>query len=162
MSLEHLAGIGLQSGLVLKARGQTIAVADGATGGLVSAALLATPGASAFFLGGGIVYSLKGRRILLGHEPGSLRGMTSATEEYALAQADLIRARFGSDWGLAETGAAGPGKHPLGVASGTSAIGVVGPDVRASIIVRTGSDDRLSNMQAFAEAALTLLRDTLG
>ena len=80
----------------------------------------------------------------------------------ALAQADLIRARYGADWGLAETGAAGPGKHPLGVASGTSAIGLVGPDgLRVAITVQTGSESRLANMQAFALAALGLLADTL-
>lgn len=161
MTFEALAAIGLEAGALLKAQGQTIAVVDGATGGLISAGLLATPGASAFFLGGGIIYTIKGRRIVLGHEPGSLRGHTSATEPYALAQADLIRVRYNADWGLAETGAAGPGTHPLGVASGTSAIGLVGPGVSASITVRTGHDNRIVNMQAFAAAALTLLRDTL-
>jgi nicotinamide-nucleotide amidase len=162
MTLEHLAAIGARAGAVLAARGQTLAVVDGATGGLVSAGLLAMPGASAFYRGGGIIYTLKGRRLILDHEPGSLRGLTSATEAYALAQAELIRARYEADWGLAETGAAGPGAHRLGVANGTSAIGLAGPDgFRAAITVTTGHDDRLANMQAFAEAALTLLADTL-
>lgn len=162
MSLPDLAAIGAQAGALLVARGQTLAVVDGATGGLISAGLLAMPGASAFYRGGGIIYSLAGRRIVLGHAPGSLRGLTSATQDYALAQADLIRARYGADWGIAETGAAGPGKHPLGVASGTSAIGVVGPEgVRASVLVQTGGEDRLANMQAFAMAALRLLVETL-
>lgn len=160
--LQELASLGAEAGALLKARGEKIAVVDGATGGLISAGLLAMPGASAYFSGAGIVYTLKGRRILLGHEPGSLRQYRSATEPYALAQAGLIRTRFETEWGLAETGAAGPGKHPLGVASGTSAIGLVGPDgLTASILVETGSDDRLANMQAFARAALTLLRDML-
>lgn len=91
--LESLAAIAAQSGAALKARRQTIAVVDGSTGGLISASLLAMPGASAFYLGGGVVYTLKGRRMVLGHEPGSLRGFTSATEPYALAQARLIRQR---------------------------------------------------------------------
>jgi PncC family amidohydrolase len=161
-NLDDLAAIGARAGAALVARGQTIAVVDGATGGLISAGLLAMPGASAFYVGGGIIYSLKGRRIVLGHEPGSLRGLTSATQEYALAQAELIRRRYETDWGLAETGAAGPGKHPLGVPSGTSAIGLVGPDgVRVAITVQTGSEDRLANMQAFALAALRLLADTI-
>jgi PncC family amidohydrolase len=162
MSLDDLAAIGAQAGAQLIAHRQTIAVVDGATGGLISAGLLATPGASAFYRGGGIIYSLKGRRIVLGHAPGSLRGLTSATEAYALAQAELIRTRYDADWGLAETGAAGPGRHPLGVPSGTSAIGIVGPDgLRGSTLVETGSDHRLDNMQAFARAALTLLVDLL-
>jgi nicotinamide mononucleotide (NMN) deamidase PncC len=156
MSLDDLAAIGAQAGAQLIAHRQTIAVVDGATGGLISAGLLATPGASAFYRGGGIIYSLKGRRIVLGHDPGSLRGLMS------LAQAELIRTRYEADWGLAETGAAGPGRHPLGVPSGTSAIGIVGPDgLRGSTLVETGSDHRLDNMQAFARAALTLLVDLL-
>lgn len=160
--LEELAGIGAKAGAMLKSRKQTIAVVDGSTGGLISASLLAMPGASAFFLGGSVIYSLKGRRIALGHEPGSLRGFTSATEPYALAQARLIRERLGGDWGIAETGASGGSAHPLGVASGTSAIGLVGPDgIEVSTVVVNASDDRLANMQIFTRAALVLLRDTL-
>lgn len=161
--LEHLAAIGAEAGAMLKARKQTIAVVDGATGGLVSASLLAMPGASAFYLGGGVIYTLKGRRIVLDHPPGSLRGLTSATQDYAVAQAELIRLRYGADWGIAETGAAGGGSvHPLGVPSGCSAVAVAGPDgIVASRLVQTGSNDRLSNMYAFAQAALLLLRETL-
>jgi nicotinamide-nucleotide amidase len=160
--LEALAAIGAEAGALLKARKQTVAVVDGSTGGLISASLLAMPGASAFYLGGGVIYTLKGRRIVLGHEPGSLRGFTSATEDYALAQARLIRQRYGADWGIAETGASGGSAHPLGVASGTSAIGVVGLDgVEASILVTTQTNDRLANMQTFTEAALVLFRDVL-
>ncbi|MFN3469905.1 MAG: CinA family protein [Novosphingobium sp.] len=160
--LEELAAIGAEAGALLKARKQTIAVVDGSTGGLISASLLAMPGASAFFLGGSVIYSMKGRRIALGHEPGSLRGFTSATEPYALAQARLIRERLGADWGMAETGASGGSAHPLGVASGTSAIGLVGPDgIEASVPVTNASDNRLENMQVFTRAGLVLLRDTL-
>lgn len=160
--LHDLAAIAAEAGTLLKARRQTIAVVDGSTGGLISASLLAMPGASAFYLGGGVIYTLKGRRMVLGHPPGSLRGYTSAQEDYALAQARLMRERYGSDWAIAETGASGGSSHPLGVASGTSAIGVVGPDgIEASVRVTTDSDDRLANMQAFTRAALILLRDTL-
>lgn len=162
MDFATLAEPGIAAGALLAVRGEAIAVVDGATGGLISAGLLARVGASAYYRGGGVIYTLKGRRIVLGHEPGSLRGLTSATEAYALAQAALIRERYQADWGIAETGAAGPGVHPLGVASGTSAIGLVGPQgLQASLVVTTGSEDRIANMQAFAHAALTLLRDTL-
>lgn len=158
MIFEDLTALGTEVGTLLKSRGQSIAVVDGATGGLISAALLAMPGASAFYRGGGVIYTLKGRRLVLGHEPGSLRGLTSATEAYALAQARLIRERYESDWGVAETGAAGPGVHPLGVASGTSAAAVVGPDFAAALIIETGHDDRLANMIAFTRNALELLK----
>lgn len=161
--LEDLAAIAAEAGAMLKARGQKIAVIDGATGGLISASLLAMTGASAYFLGGSIIYSMKGRRIALDHAPGSLRAFASATEPYATEQARLIRERFVADWGIAETGAAGGGSaHPLGVASGTSACAVVGPNgIVASRLLETGSDHRLANMQAFTAGALTLLRDTL-
>ncbi len=160
--LEDLAAIAARAGAELKDRRQTIAVVDGSTGGLISASLLAMPGASAFYLGGGIIYTVKGRRIVLDHEPGSLRQYTSASEAYAIAQADLIRKRYGSDWGIAETGASGGSAHPRGIDSGTSAMAVVGPDgVSASRLIETGSNDRLGNMQAFTAAALTLLAETL-
>ncbi len=160
--LEDLAAIAARAGAALKDRRQTIAVVDGSTGGLISASLLAMPGASAFYLGGGIIYTVKGRRIVLGHEPGSLRQYTSATEAYALAQADLIRKRYSADWGIAETGASGGRAHPRGIASGTSAIAVVGPNgVSTSRLIETGSNDRLANMQAFTQAALELLAETL-
>jgi nicotinamide-nucleotide amidase len=161
MTFEELTLLGTEAGTVLKARGQSLAVVDGATGGLISAALLAMPGASAFYRGGGVIYTIKGRRIVLGHEPGSLRGLTSATEAYALAQARLIRARYETVWGMAETGAAGPGVHPLGVASGTSAAAVVGPGFEAAMIVETGHDNRLANMIAFTRNALELLKTGL-
>ncbi len=160
--LEDLAAIAASAGALLKERKHTIAVVDGATGGLISASLLAMPGASAFYLGGGIIYTIKGRRIVLGHEPGSLRQYTSATEAYALAQAELIRKRYSADWGIAETGASGGSAHPRGIASGTSAIAVVGPNgVSASRLIETQSNDRLANMQAFTAAALTLLAETM-
>lgn len=160
--LEDLAAIAARAGATLKDRRQTIAVVDGSTGGLISASLLAMPGASAFYLGGGIIYTVKGRRMVLNHQPGSLRQYTSATEAYALAQADLIRKRYDADWGVAETGASGGSSHPRGISSGTSAIAVVGPNgVSASRLIETHSNDRLVNMQTFTAAALTLLAETL-
>jgi len=161
MNLEDIARIGGEAGVLLKARGQTVAVADGASGGLISAGLLALPGASAYYVGGGVIYTIKGRRLLLNHEPGSFRAFKGVTEEYARALAEAVRARFSTDWGIAESGAAGPGVHPYGVPSGRSAIAVVGPGKSASIIVETGREDRLANMAAFAAAGLALLRDTL-
>ncbi len=145
----------------LKSRGEKIAVADGASGGLISAALLTVPGALAFYLGGGVVYSLRGRDILLGLKREAYAGMRSATEEYALLQARAIRDNFGGDWGIAETGSAGSSTHPLGIASGRSCCAVVGPGVEAVRTLETASDMRVANMMAFARAALSLLEETL-
>jgi PncC family amidohydrolase len=145
---------------VLKERRQTIAVADGATGGLISAGLLTVPGATGFYLGGGVIYSFRGRDILLDVDPAELRGMKSVTEPYALLQARAIAGRFGADWGIAESGSAGP-THPFGVPAGKSCIAVVGPGVSITRSIDTGRESRIANMEAFALAALTLLNEAL-
>jgi PncC family amidohydrolase len=159
--LEELVPLAARIAEALKARGQTVAVADGATGGLISAGLLTIPGGTSFYAGGGIVYSLKGREILLDLDAEALKGMRSVTEPYALLQARAIRDRFGADWGVAESGSAGPGKHPFGIEAGVSAIAVVGPGVELSRTVRTGEVDRVRNMQSFALAAIGLLAEAL-
>ena len=159
--IEPLATLAARAAAKLKEDHQTIAVADGATGGLISAGLLTIPGATAFYLGGGVIYSLKGRDILLDLNEAELKGMKSVTEPYALLQARAIRDRFGADWGIAESGSAGP-THPMGVPAGRSCIAVVGPGVSQARSIDTGNEDRIANMEAFALAALTLLNEALG
>ncbi len=146
---------------LLKARRQKIAVADGATGGLIGAALLTVPGALKFYVGGGIVYSLRAREVLFGLPDEAFAGMRSATPDYALMQARAIRDNFGAHWGIAETGSAGGSKHPLGVASGISSCAVVGPGVELTRVTETASDDRVANMLSFTRAALELLEEAL-
>ena len=146
---------------LLKARRQKIAVADGATGGLIGAALLTVPGALKCYVGGGIVYSLRAREVLFGLPDEAFAGMRSATPDYALMQARAIRDNFGAHWGIAETGSAGGSKHPLGVASGISCCAVVGPGVELTRVTETASDDRVANMLSFTRAALDLLEEAL-
>lgn len=129
MTLETLAPLAAQAAAMLRERGQTIAVADGATGGLISAGLLTVPDATDFCRGGGVIYSLRGRAILLDLGRKQLAGMESVTEPYALLQARAIRDRFGADWGIAETGSAGPATHPRGAPTGRSCIAVTGPGI---------------------------------
>jgi len=160
--IEELAPVAARIAEALKARGEKIAVADGATGGLLSAALLTVPGALAFYVGGGVVYSRRARDVLFALEPGAYAGLRSATEDYALLQARAIRDNFGAEWGLAETGSAGASVHPMGVASGISVAAVVGPGVELVRRTVTGSDVRIANMGAFARAALGLLDEALG
>lgn len=146
----------------LIARGETVAVADGATGGLLSAALLGVPGASKFYRGGGVVYTFRARNVLFALPRQAYQGMVSASEPYALLQARAIRDNFRADWGLAETGASGGGSaHPLGIASGKSCAAVAGPGLERARITETASDDRLENMAAFTKAALDLLAQAL-
>ncbi len=146
---------------LLRERDEKIAVADGATGGLIAASLLTVPGALEFYVGGGVVYSFKARDALFDLPRDAYKGMRSVTEEYALLQARAIRDRLGAEWGIAESGSAGASKHPLGVASGRSIAAVAGPLTDQTAMVETESDDRIDNMATFTRNALDLLEKTL-
>jgi nicotinamide-nucleotide amidase len=137
-------------------RRQTIAVAESSTGGLISAALLAVPGASAYFLGSAVVYTRDARRILMNIPDDAMKGIRSASEPYAKLLASQIRQRFSTDWGLSETGATGPTGNRYGDAAGHSCMAVAGPE-SSVMTLETGSSDRLANMQVFASTALNLL-----
>jgi PncC family amidohydrolase len=145
---------------LLRAKKQRIAIAESSTGGLISSALLALPGASDYFLGGAVVYTVKSRLVFLGLGEADLAGMRPSTEPYALLAARRVRDRFGADWGLGETGATGPTGNRYGDAPGHSCIAVVGAAERA-ITIETGQSDRVANMRGFAAAALKLLADAL-
>lgn len=145
-------------GARLKADGETVAVAESSSGGLISAALLAVPGASAFYVGGGVIYTGRARHRLLGLDREAVAGVRSASEPYALLLARTVRAQLGTTWGVAETGAAGPSGNGYGDPPGHSCLAVAGPVERATTL-ETGREDRLENMHAFALAALRLLQD---
>lgn len=155
--MQDLEARAAEVGERLKDQGQTVAVAESSSGGLISAALLAVPGASKYFLGGAVVYTPKARVLLMDIPRDALAGMRSASEPYALLLARTARERFGATWGLSETGAAGPTGNGYGDAPGHTCIAVSGP-VEASVTLETGVADRSANMQAFAAAALDLLR----
>jgi nicotinamide-nucleotide amidase len=146
----------------LKARNETISVAESSTAGLLSAALLAIPGASAYFIGGGVVYTRQSRAELLGVTEQELTGITPSTEPYALLFARKIRGKLATTWSLGETGTAGPTGSRYGHAAGHSCIAVIGPNGERSMTVETGKADRLDNMRAFSIAALDLLDKALG
>jgi PncC family amidohydrolase len=154
--MQDLIPIAAQIAGHLTARRQTIAVAESSTGGLISTALLAVPGASAYFLGSAVVYTREARRILMDIPDADMKGIRSASEIYAKLLATQIRQRFNSDWGLSETGATGPTGNRYGDAAGHSCIAVAGANARA-MTLETGSADRLGNMHAFAKAALSEL-----
>src|SRR5215216_4574408 len=145
---------------LLKERGETIAIAESSTGGLISAALLAVPGASAYFLGGSVIYTRVARSALLAIPDEAMAGMRASTEPYALLLARTARERFSATWGVGESGATGPTGNRYGDAAGHSCLAVVGPTERA-ITLETGSADRRANMRAFAAAALDLLAQAL-
>ena len=161
MILAELHSQAARIAALLNERGEKIAVADGATGGLIAAALLTVPGALSFYVGGGIVYSFKARDVLFDLPREAYQGMRSVTEEYALLQARAIRDRMDAEWGIAESGSAGSSKHPLGIASGRSIAAVAGPLGESTATCETESDDRIANMEAFTRNALDLLEKAL-
>jgi nicotinamide-nucleotide amidase len=156
MSWDQLIDRAAAVGARLKERRETVAVAESSAGGLISAALLAVPGASAYFVAGGVVYTGASKQTLMGVSDEAMAAARAATEAHALYLAEAARARLKSDWGIGETGAAGPSGNRYGDPPGHSCVGVAGP-IRRTATVESGSADRAANMIAFAVAALDLL-----
>ena len=152
--MKDLVAIAEQIAAKLIERRQTIAVAESSTGGLISASLLAVPGASAYFLGGAVVYTRDARRILMDIPDEAMKGIRSASEPYAKLLASQMRTRFATDWGLSETGATGPTGNRYGC------IGIAGLEPSA-MTLETGSPDRLANMHVFASTALNFVLQNL-
>ena len=146
---------------LLKASGQTLAVSESSAGGLIAAALLSVPGASAYFRAGAVVYTRSARVGLMGIDDAAMDGMRSSSEPYALLLARTARTRFRADWGLAETGASGPDGNRYGDPAGHACIAVAADGIERVTTLRTGSADRLANMRAFAAAALEQLEEAL-
>jgi nicotinamide-nucleotide amidase len=151
--METLLPLAEKIGARLKARGETIAMSESSTGGLISAALLSVPGASAYFLGGAVVYTRQARSALVGITDKDMEGIRSASEPYAALLARTVRERHGATWGLAETGATGPAGNRYGDPAGHTCIALDGPVTR-TLMLRTGSAARQANMRAFATRAL--------
>lgn len=159
-ALELLGVLAARIGETLRARGQTVAVVESSAGGLVSAALLAVPGASAYFRGGAIVYSRRAGRALLGLTAEDMTGMRGETEPYARFVALRVRDTHHTSWGIAESGAAGPAGSPYGDAPGHVCLAVAGA-VTVSRTIENGDTDRPRNMEVFARQLLSLFDETL-
>ena len=145
-------------GELLKSTGQTLAVSESAGGGLISATLVAVPGASAYYVGGVVVYTRIAQRGLLQVPDQAMEGIRASSEPYAILNAKTVRESLGTTWALSETGASGPTGNRYGDSAGHSCIAVAGPIERA-ITVETGDSDREANMWKFAAAALELLEE---
>jgi nicotinamide-nucleotide amidase len=158
--MQDLLPIAEKIAACLIERRETVAIAESSTGGLIASALLAVPGASAYFVGGAIVYTKTSRAALLGIGDADMQGLRPATEAYASLLARRVSERLGATWGLAETGAAGPGGNRYGDPAGHSCLAVAGAAERAATL-RTGSADRQANMDAFARRALELLLEAV-
>lgn len=159
LSVELLE-LAAQAATALTARNEMVAVVESAAGGLVSAALLSVAGASGFYAGGVVMYTASTRRLLVGvlAVPEGVRG---ATEEFAVWEADVAVAAMAAQWGVGETGAAGPTGNRYGDPSGHAWVAVRGPDKVVSTHITTGSTDRVANMETFAVRSLQLLNEAL-
>ncbi len=145
----------------LKANEQTVAVAESAAGGLISSALLSVPGASAYYLGGSVVYTKRARKQILGVRAQDVEGIAPVTEAMAAKFAQIAREQVNATWGLSELGIAGPAPARYGHPAGTCVIAVSGP-VSLSATLETMSEDREQNMWRFARATLELLQRAIG
>ena len=158
--MENLLPLAEKIAARLIERKETIAVAEGSAGGLISAALLAVPGASAYFVGGAVVYTGAARSAFTDISMEDMKGLRPASEPYAALLAKRIRQRLNTTWALAEAGAAGPAGNRYGDPPGHTCIAVAGPSQRV-ITLRTGGSDRRANMRAFAARALELFADEI-
>jgi PncC family amidohydrolase len=160
MDIDTLLALGARVGDKIVARGETLAVAESSAGGLVSAALLSRPGASAYYFGGVVLYTRRSRRLLTALTSGDIAGMRSSSPPWAQLLARHQRTSLKASWGLAETGAAGPSGNTYGDPAGHTCLAVDGP-VQCERLLRTGSANRVANMLAFAMAALQLLEEAV-
>jgi nicotinamide-nucleotide amidase len=154
--VQSLAPLAEKIAARLIERRETIAIAESSTGGLIAAALLAVPGASAYFVGGAVVYTKTARSALLGIGDAEMKGLRPATEAYALLCARRMREKHDATWGLGEAGATGPSGNRYGDPAGHSCMAIAGP-VERTAKLQTGNADRRANMEAFAKRALELL-----
>jgi PncC family amidohydrolase len=159
--MQTLLPLAEQIAARLVERRESIAVAEGSAGGLISAALLAVPGASKYFLGSAVIYTASARSALLAIEAADMAGLRPASEPYATLLARRVREKLGATWGLAETGASGPSGNRYGDPAGHTCVAIVGPSERA-VTLKTGSGDRQANMRAFALRALELAAEAIG
>jgi PncC family amidohydrolase len=158
--MEKLLPLAEKIAASLIARGETVGVAESSTGGLISAALLSVPGASAYYRGGGVIYTPRARAALVNITKEEMDGMRGATEPYAALLASRARELLNTTWGLSETGATGPTGNRYGDAAGHSCMAVLGP-IAQTITLETGSSDRVANMRAFALRALELFDEII-
>ena len=140
----------------LQSRGETVAVAESVTAGGLGHALTHAPGASQVFLGGIIAYSNDVKINFLGINPALIEEFSVVSEEVANAMADGVREKFGTTWGIATTGIAGPGDYE-GIPEGTVWVAIRGP-INQTIQLQLDSGREAIRMGAISSAIGTFAR----
>jgi len=152
--------LALDIGARLVERGESVAVAESTSGGLVSAALLSVAGASRYYAGGGVVYTLASRTALAGVSAEQYANYRGTTPEMLVTLAESMRQRLGATWCIAESGLAGPTGSRFGAPAGKVTVSVAGPVVRTET-GETGLTDCEANMVEFASRALRVLSQAI-
>jgi nicotinamide-nucleotide amidase len=124
----------------LKARGETVSVAESLTGGGLGHALTAVPGASEVFIGGIIAYTSDVKVNFLGVPRAIIDEFSVVSEEVAVAMANGAREKIGTTWAISTTGIAGPGDY-MGIREGTVWIAIAGPINQTLLLTLDGGRD---------------------
>ncbi len=124
----------------LKARGETVSVAESLTGGGLGHALTQVPGASEVFLGGIIAYTADVKVNFLGVPRATIDEFSAVSEEVAIAMANGAREKIGTTWAISTTGVAGPGDY-MGIREGTVWIAIAGPINQTLLLTLDGGRD---------------------
>ena len=148
-------------GRQLQNRGETVSTAESCTAGRVAADLTAVAGASAWFIGGAVVYANAEKMRQCGVSEEVLGTYGAVSDKVARALAEGIRERTGTTWGVATTGVAGPAGGTPDKPVGTVHIAVAGPSGTTSRALQLPFD-RARNLQMTTALALDLLRRQLG
>lgn len=154
--MSNLGDLGIDVIMALKRRQETLSVSESSCGGLISASLVALPGASAYYVGGAVIYTRAAQKALLQISDVQMSDIRASSEPYALLNARAIRNSVGTTWALSETGASGPEGNRYGDSAGHACLAVAGP-VESIITLETKDSDRVSNMWVFAKAGFGLL-----
>ena len=141
-------------------RSEKITVAESTAGGLISAALLSFPGASQYYAGGGVVYTLNSRIKIAGVSPEEYENYRGTTEELLASLVKSMRLKIGADWCIGESGIAGPAGGRSNHTKGRTVIGISGP-INRTTTIETETLDREANMVEFTTESLIFLRDII-
>ncbi|MCP8718789.1 MAG: CinA family protein [Asgard group archaeon] len=175
---EDISIIVQEIATILRSRNQTLSISEAACGGLISAYLVSVPGASDFYIGGKLLYSLRTRLKLSGWSDTEVSNYMGPSEQVALKLARTTKYELGSTYVLSETGFAGPStdlhlrngdskddeendEKDTNLGVGTVYIGFTGPNGDACSSFHTGITDRSENMAEFAKLGLSFLLDQL-
>lgn len=162
--MERSRQLSERIGELLTTRGETLAVAESSTGGLVGSLVTDIPGSSEYFDCSLVTYSNRAKRELLGVNAETISTKGAVSVETAQEMALGVQKSAGTTWGLSTTGVAGPGGGTEWNPVGTIVIGVAnenGVETQVSAARYQFDGDRLENKRLFARQALVDLQDGL-